>query len=201
MSMLLRFFALFAAMAAMNIAHATGVAPASGVSFTINESDPANPTPHIHLVDLRFDLDPTYGVGGIDANGFSRIDYTTLTGTFTVPESGSSNKPYTLLHVSGLKPGDFVGASGQLNDNLFKYEPGNYFTSFGLAFIASDGAHTYNIYENAGDLNGCTPHCGTGTLVVTDFNAPLPAAAWLFGSALATLGISAKRRRQGRRLP
>jgi hypothetical protein len=180
---------------------ATNAAQAGFMSFDIQETDVANPTPHVHHVALEFNFDLNYGTDGVDTNGFSLIDYETVVGTLTVPNAGVEDEPNTVLDVIGLAPGDFEGLSGQFNDNLFKYpEPGSldpvYFSENGFAFESTDGSHSYMVFQRSPAV-GCATGCTT-ILPVTNFSVPEPSSIALF--SLSLVGLAFRRNKPACRL-
>ena len=187
-------------MVAMAAIMTMGVVHAIQISFTINEGpDAFNSVNHIHNVSVNFSFDPTYGTGGVDANGYSLIDWTTVTGTITVPASGVFATPNSVLSIKGLAVNTFVG---RLNDNLFNVA-GNFFTQFGFAFQSTDLTHSYDAFipsvppigialgAPVGCAGGCNPNL---ILPVTNFTVPEPGSAALVAVGLIALFV--RRRKQ-----
>ena len=155
-------------------------------------------------------------------DGDYALDNWTLTtgGDGSVSPSSGSASSITLTGNSSPDPGftDYtvgVTASGTLSfdwtyssTDLATFDTGGYVlngarTDLALGFPSAI-AMTVSIAVNAGDIFGFYVESfdgigDPGILTVNNFNAPpavvpVPAAAWLFGSALGLFGLSSRRR-------
>jgi hypothetical protein len=162
--------------------------------------------------DIFIDIDGDYVDGStqtpgngnqdiVDTYGYEYVlDVDWAAGTYSVFELVPGTTTTTTAYGinAGSNPWAFVSGGNLLGNGSFAYENGltdEETGKLGGSHTAVTGFDLSFLGENVDFTTHFTPACGNDNLMGSATTVPVPAAVWLFGSALSLFGFRARRKR------